>query len=82
VYAPDADYPRTAAQDRVAGEVFMDVVVNPAGQVRSVTVTKSVRADIDESAVRKVKTWRFEPAYRDSKAVTALITVSMAFNAK
>jgi TonB family protein len=82
VYQPRPDYPDTALRDRVSGDVFMSVLVDATGRVEAVTVTKSVRPDLDESAVKTMKTWRFEPARKDGVAVPALVNASMNFYAK
>jgi Ca-activated chloride channel homolog len=82
VYSPIAGYTQSALKDRITGEVFMEAVVDANGRVQSVRVTRSVRADLDDSAVATLKTWRFEPARKDGQAVPAQIIVTMAFNLK
>jgi Ca-activated chloride channel family protein len=82
VYSPIPPYPPSAQQDRVTGEVFMEAVVDENGRVQSVRVTRSARADLDDSAVATLKTWRFEPARQNGQAVPAKIDITMAFNLK
>ena len=82
VYRPTAPYPQSALKDRITGEVFMEVVVDENGRVQSVRVTRSVRPDLDDSAVATLKTWRFEPARKDGQAVPAQVIVTMSFNSK
>jgi Ca-activated chloride channel family protein len=82
VYSPSPRYPQSAMKDRISGEVFMEAVVDETGRVQSARVTRSLRADLDDSAVATLKTWRFEPARRDGQAVPAQIIVTMSFNLK
>jgi TonB family protein len=81
-YSPSPSYPPSALKDRMAGEVAMEGVVDENGRVQSVRVTRSLRADLDDSAVATLKTWRFEPARKDGQAVPARINVTMSFNVK
>ena len=60
----------------------MEAVVDEAGRVQNVRVTRSVRPDLDDSAVATLKTWRFEPAWKDGHAAAAQIQISMTFNVK
>jgi TonB family protein len=82
IYSPPAPYPRSALSERIGGQVLMDVVVDAEGRVQTARVIKSLRKDFDDSAIEAVKTWRFEPARRDGRAVPALITISMDFSVR
>jgi TonB family protein len=82
IYSPRAPYPRSGLTDRINGQIVMDVVVDAEGRVQTVRVTKSLRGDFDESAIGAVKTWRFEPARRDGKAVPSMVTISMDFSVR
>jgi Ca-activated chloride channel family protein len=82
VYSPTPTYPQSALKDRITGQVFMEAVVDEAGRVQSVRVTRSLRQDLDDSAVETLKTWRFEPARRDGQAMAAQLTITMSFNVR
>ena len=82
IYSPKAPYPPAALRERISGQVVMEVVVDAEGRVESARVTKSLRADFDDRAIEAVKTWRFEPARRDGRAVPALLTISMEFSVR
>ena len=82
VYSPTARYPQSALQDRISGEVFMEAVVDETGRVQSVRVTRSVRPDLDDSAVATLKTWRFDPARKDGQAMAAQVTITLTFNVR
>jgi Ca-activated chloride channel homolog len=79
-YSPSPRYTQSALKDRITGEVFMEFVVDENGRVQSVRVTRSLRADLDDSAVATLKTWRFEPARKDGRAVPSQLVVTMSFN--
>ena len=82
VYSPPPPYTSSALKDRITGEVFMEVVVDETGRVQRARVTRSVRTDLDDSALATVKTWRFEPARKDGQAVAARLVVTMSFNVR
>jgi len=81
-YQPRAPYPRSALTDKISGEVFMTVIVDANGLVESVSVTKSVRKDLDDAAVAAVRTWRFDPASKDRHPVRARLVITMGFYVK
>jgi TonB family protein len=80
VYSPTPGYSEGALRDRITGVVFMDATVGVDGRVQGVSVTKSLRADLDERAAAMLRTWRFEPATKDGKPVPAQVTITMSFN--
>jgi TonB family protein len=82
VFQPRPDYTQEALRARVSGDVLMSLIVDATGRVDSVRVIRSLRPDLDDSAVRTMRTWRFEPARRDGTAVAAQIEVSMSFYVK
>jgi TonB family protein len=61
------------------GTVVLDVMISEEGEVRNVQVRRDI-ASITEEAVRSVKTWKFEPAKFNGKAVTSRMTVAVTFN--
>lgn len=61
------------------GTVVLDVMISEEGEVRNVQVRRDI-ASVTEEAVRSVKTWKFEPARFNGKAVTSRVTVAVTFN--
>lgn len=61
------------------GTVVLDVLISDKGEVENVQVRRDV-ASLTEEAIRSVRTWTFEPAKHDGKAVTSRITVAVTFN--
>jgi len=75
----DPDFPNTALQDELQGTVFMEVVVLPDGTVGEVTVTGSLRSDLDEEAIETIRQWLFEPPTRFGVPVALSSHVEMDF---
>jgi TonB family protein len=61
------------------GTVVLDVMISEEGEVRNVQVRRDI-ASVTEEAVRSVRTWKFEPAKFNGKAVTSRMTVAVTFN--
>lgn len=74
-------YNRDAMRARVQGNIVMDVVVEPTGNVGEVKVTKSLdeKFGLDEEAVRTVKEWKFKPGTRNGKPVPVRVEIEMTF---
>jgi TonB family protein len=76
---PKPRYTSQAMDDRIEGDVLMQVVVQPDGRVGAVKILRSLDAGLDQEAVTAIKQWRFNPAVKDGQAVAVLVTVEMAF---
>ena len=62
-----------------SGTVVLDVMISEEGEVINVQVRRDI-VSLTEEAVRFVRTWTFEPAKFDGKAVTSRMTVAVTFN--
>src|SRR5690606_10997346 len=73
-------YPPTAYRAREEGTVLVSAEVDPSGAPVSVDVARrSGSRALDQAAVDAVRQWRFEPAMRDGKAVSATVEVPVSF---
>ncbi len=79
IYAPTAEYSDTARRRRISGEVLMEIVVNVDGSVGEARILRSVEPGLDANSLEAVKTWRFQPAMKDGRAVAIRIRTSMTF---
>jgi periplasmic protein TonB len=79
-YKPN--YPDSAKQKGIRGNVELEVVVKKDGTVGDVKVKKSLDAELDEEAVRAMKKWEFKPGTKERKPVDVLVDVEMTFNLK
>jgi periplasmic protein TonB len=64
---------------KLSGTVLIGLVVSSKGAPLSVHVVRSLDADVDESAVKAVQEWRFEPARKDGNPVAVRVTVEIRF---
>jgi len=80
IYHPDPDYTSAALKSKVTGSVGLMVNIGSDGWVKDVCVARSLRPDLDESAMTTIKTWRFEPAQKNGVAVAAVTFVEVSFN--
>lgn len=77
---PAPEYPRLSQRAGEEGRVLMRVVVTADGRPESVEVIKSSGFErLDKAAVNAVKQWRFEPARKGDKAISAAVNVPLSF---
>jgi TonB family protein len=76
VYTPDA------AERRIEGEVWVELVVQPDGRPANVRVIKSLdsKFGLDQQAVKAAERWRFRPGTKDGKPVAVLVTIAIEFS--
>jgi len=78
-YAPDPEYVDRARREKINGSVVVSMIVTAEGKVRDVKVIKGLDPDLDKQAVAAVRTWKFEPATKDGKAVAVHLKAEAAF---
>jgi len=71
-------YPRWAFQSRIEGTVLVEILIDEHGRVAHAAVRRSIPA-LDLAALRCVKTWSFEPALRDGRAVASYAEAPVRF---
>ncbi len=77
------DYPETALRYRWEGEVWLKVIIDRSGGVKSVTVEKSSDYSIlDQAAVKRVESWEFEPARIGSESTEGMLLIPIHFKIK
>ena len=74
-------YTAAAMRAKIAGAVWMDVVVNVDGKVGDVRVTHSLDREygLDDQAVAAVKKWEFKPGTKDGAPVPVVVQIEMTF---
>jgi len=78
-YAPDPEFTDAARKEKIQGMVRLSVVIGADGLPELVVPGKRLGYGLDEAAIAKMKTWRFEPARLDGKPVRVAITVETSF---
>ena len=73
-------YPPEAAKNNIQGRVILQFVVDKTGEIGEVKVARSVDKDLDEEAVRFVKTLpKFIPGRHKGRAVSVWYTLPVRF---
>jgi TonB family protein len=73
-------YPLKAAQDRIEGKVVVQFLVKKTGKIGKIKVLRSVSKELDEEAVRLVKTMPdFIPGKQNGEVIDMLYTVPVSF---
>ena len=68
-YTPDPHYVEVARLAKIQGKVILLFVLDQSGMAGDIFVTKPLGMGLDEAAMEAVRTWKFEPATREGKAV-------------
>ena len=77
------DYPKGARQRGEQGDVTLEIVVSESGCVDDVRVASSSGySELDEAAVKAVKSARFTPAKRGRQAVSSTARITLTFKLK
>jgi len=79
IYSPDPEYSEEARKAKFQGTCVLWLVVSPDGRPRDIRVQRTLGLGLDEKAIEAVKTWRFEPATLNGKAVPVMINVEVSF---
>ena len=74
-------YPTLARSARIEGTVYLEATIDVNGNVRDVTVLKSIPL-LDEAAKAAVSQWRYSPTKLNGVAVPVVLTVTVTFTLK
>jgi TonB family protein len=80
IYTPEPQYTETARKAKVSGTVYMVIDLGSDGLVKHVCLVRGFRKDVDEQAIKTVRTWKFEPARKDGAAIPYSTTVYVSFS--
>ncbi len=80
IFTPEPDYTELARKARFQGEAMYAIVVSGDGSVSSVKILRPLGFGLDDSAVHKIKTWRFEPARKNGDPRPVMMAIEVAFN--
>ncbi len=77
-------YTRAAMDAKIQGSVWLSLVVSSTGNVANVAVRRSLddQLGLDAKAVEAAYKWKFKPAEKDGKAISARVTLEMTFTLK
>jgi len=77
---PPPPYPEDARRQSLEGRVRLSVYVNTEGRVQNLEVIQSSGVpSLDQSALRTVRTWRFQPARLGAIPISSTVIVPITF---
>lgn len=79
LWKTEPPYSEEARRAKLQGTVVLLIEINARGEAQNIQIARSLGLGLDERAVAAVKTWKFRPAYRDGKPVTATATIEVNF---
>lgn len=77
---PLPDFSEKARKAKYQATTLMTIVVDKSGNVTRIRIDRAAGMDLDDRAVERVKTWRFEPATRDGQKVAVEMPIEVSFN--
>jgi TonB family protein len=80
ISAPSAQFSESGRGKEFNGVCTLGANVEPNGSTSHVHVLRSVGKDLDEKAIKAVKTWKFKPATLNGKPVAVQIVVQVSFH--
>jgi len=73
-------YPRELKSNRVQGKVDVVFVLDESGIPTDISIEFSTDARFSDSAITAVKQWKFQPGFKDGRAVKTCIRLPLAFS--
>lgn len=80
IFAPDPDYSDEARKAKYQGTVILQVIVGADGRVHNPRVMRALGMGLDEKAIEKVLTWKFDPSKKDGRPVAVEMSIEVSFN--
>jgi protein TonB len=78
LYSPDPMYPPLARQARIQGDVQIDAVIDPAGNVVEMQVL-SGHPLLIPAALEALRKWKYQPSYLNEEPVSVQLVVTIRF---
>jgi TonB family protein len=76
---PRPAYTEAARKKRYQGTAILFLIVDETGKVIRPQIVRPLGLGLDDNAVKRVMTWRFEPATIDHKPVAVQISLEVSF---
>ena len=80
-YSPEPAYPLKERNAGHEGSVGVLLVIDPEGVPHDIIVSRSLSPAFDAAALEAVKAWRFAPATKNGKPITAKLDIQVEFHA-
>ena len=75
-------YPSGLLKKGIGGRVLVICVVDEAGSVVSANIKQSAHPELDKAAIAAVNKWKFKPANKAGRNITAKCVVPFNFEVK
>ena len=72
-------YPPQAKKDHVQGRVVLDAIIGKDGSMENIKVIKSVREDLDQSAIDAVRQWKYQPYLLNGDPIEVETTINIIY---
>jgi len=79
LHTPNPKYPAESRRAGIQGTSILSLVVGTDGLPRDIKVVRKLDDVLDERALEKVGTWRYQPAMKNDQPVEVEILVKIAF---
>jgi TonB family protein len=79
LYGVRPEYPRRARKQRMRGVVEISFTVTRSGLPADLEILRHAARDLEESAVRAVRRFRFQPATMSGEPVPAHVTIDVTY---
>ena len=79
IYQPDPEYSEDARKAGAHGACLLRLIVGEDGKPQDIRLERRLGMGLDEKAIEAVRTWVFEPAQKNGKAVAVEIHVEVSF---
>jgi periplasmic protein TonB len=73
-------YPQDMKREGLSGEVLVDFIVDPKGNVRGARAVRSTHQGFEDAACAAVSRWKFEPGQKDLHPVYVHMQVPIVFS--
>ncbi len=79
-YTPEPEFSEEARRAKFQGVVIVSIIVDETGNVSRVRLDRPLGMGLDDNAMQRVKTWRFNPAKLEGQPVAVEMQIEVAFN--
>jgi TonB family protein len=79
-YTPEPEFSEEARRAKFQGVVIVSIIVDETGNVSRVRLDRPLGMGLDDNAMQRVKTWRFDPAKLEGQPVAVEMRIEVAFN--
>jgi hypothetical protein len=79
IHIPNPTFTDPGRAIKFNGQLLTAIIISENGNIDDVIILKPVGLGIDETAVEKIRTWRFKPALKDGKPVRALAFIETGY---